>query len=147
MKLRLYMLMVITAMFISSVNAQIISVPDKSKEHFSKKYKGATGVDWRNNVTSYTANFKVKGRDYRAYYHMDGTWDYTVAYLKESDLPGAVNSALKKSRIADWEPKSAAYVENNKGEKLYRVERKKGAQELYLFYDKTGKEVKSSIKI
>lgn len=132
---------------IESAEAQVINIPDKSKTHFSQKYPGANEVNWDNNITTYTAKFKVNNNTYKAYYHMDGTWDYTVMYMTEADLPQAVKDAVAKSRIADWKPKSVAHVENNKGEHSYRVEREKGLEERFIFFNKDGKEVKSLYKL
>jgi hypothetical protein len=134
-------------LFAGTLQAQVVNIPGKSKEHFTKKYPGATNSDWHNNVANYTCRFQWNSGEYKAYYHMDGTWDYTVQYLKEPELPKAVQEAVAKSRIAGWEPKSAAFVENHKGLKTYRVERKKGVEEIFIFFDKNGKEVKSTVKI
>jgi outer membrane receptor for Fe3+-dicitrate len=131
----------------SSVQAQVVSIPDKSEKHFAQKYAGAQNADWTNNVVNYTCKFKYKGQDMRAYYHMDGTWDFTAAYMNESDLPAAVRESVSKSRMSDWQAKSAARIENHKGKTLYRVERKKGIEESYIFYDAKGKEVKSTLKL
>ena len=133
--------------FTVSLNAQVVNIPGKSKEHLTKKYPGATNADWQNNVANYTCRFQWNGGEYRSYYNMDGTWNYTEQYLNESDLPKAVQDAVAKSRIASWEPKSAAFVENSKGLKTYRVERKKGIEKKYIFFDASGKEVKSTVKI
>lgn len=131
----------------ASLQAQVISIPDKSEKHFAKKYAGAENADWTNNVVNYTCKFKYKGQDLRAYYHMDGTWDFTATYMEESNLPAAVRESVSKSRIADWNPKSAAKIDSHKGKSTYRVERKKGNEEVYIFYDAKGKEVKSTIKL
>jgi Putative beta-lactamase-inhibitor-like, PepSY-like len=138
-------------LFVSFVSyhaqAQVVTIPNKSKDHLAKKYPGATHTVWDNNVASYTCRFTWKNGEYKAFYHMDGTWDYSVHYLTESTLPKAVQDAVAKSRISDWKPKSAVKLENNKGEHLYRVERKKGIEIMYLFFDEKGKEVKSSLAI
>ena len=139
--------MTLGIIFSVSLQAQVVNIPGKAKDHFAKKYPGATNSDWHNNVANYTCRFQWNKGEFKAYYRMDGTWDYTVQYLKESELPQAVQDAVAKSRIASWEPKSAAYVENNKGQKTYRVERKKGIEGKFIFFDATGKEVKSTVKI
>lgn len=127
--------------------AQVVSVPNKSEKHFAKKYPGATNINWSNNVVEYTCKFNFNSREYKAFYHMDGNWNYTIMYMEESELPEAVKTSLKNSRIADWKPKSCVAVENNKGKKTFRVEREKGIEEKFIFYDKNGKEVKSTAKL
>jgi hypothetical protein len=124
--------------------AQVINVPEKSKEHFAKKYPKVTTADWKNNVTNYTASFVSKKDSYKAVYRMDGTWDYTEKTISRESLPKAVNESYNKSRFENWDYLSTAYVENNNGEKLYRIEAKKGLDKRFIFYDKSGKEVKAN---
>lgn len=124
--------------------AQVINVPEKSKKHFFENYPKATKVDWTNSVAWYTAKFKNNGGVYEAHYRLDGTWDYTEQEMTESIFPEPVKSSIEKSRFAGWEMKSTSRIENNDNQTLYRVEWKKGIERKYVFYDKTGKEIKSS---
>ena len=129
---------------ISTADAQIVDVPKKSKDHFFKKYPDAKNADWNNNAVSYAVKFLMGNDTYRAYYHMDGTWDYTEKYMDMANLPQSVKDSYAKSRIADWKLESVSWVENNKGKTSYRIEAKKGIEKKTVFYDKNGKEVKSS---
>lgn len=147
MKKIVFLLFCFASLAAIPAGAQVVSIPQKSKDHLAKKYPGATHTVWDNNVASYTCRFTWKNGEYKAFYHMDGTWDYSVHYLAETDLPKAVQEAVAKSRIADWKPKSAVKLENNKGEHFYRVERKKGIEIMYIFFDEQGKEKKSSLTI
>jgi hypothetical protein len=143
MKRILFILTVALAITQISI-AQVINVPEKSKEHFAKKYPKATKADWKNNVTNYTASFVSKKDSYKAVYRMDGTWDYTEKSISRESLPGAVKESFNKSRFESWDYLSTAYVENNDGQKLYRIEAKKGIDKRFIFYDKSGKEVKAN---
>jgi uncharacterized protein (DUF1684 family) len=148
MKQRIAIIGLILGMFfLGSLQAQVVSIPNKSEKHFAKKYPGATNLNWSNNVAEYTCKFKFNGREYKAFYHMDGNWNYTIMYMQESELPEAVKTSLANSRISDWKPKSCVAVENNKGKRSFRVEREKGIEEMFIFYDKNGKEVKSTYKL
>ncbi len=126
------------------VTAQVINVPDKSKKHFFANYPNAKNVDWTNSVAWYTAKFADKQGNHEVHYHLDGTWDYTETDTPQEAFPKAVKSSMEKSRFAGWDMKSTAYVENNKSEELYRVEWKKGIERKYVYYDKTGREIRSS---
>jgi hypothetical protein len=129
---------------ISSTQAQVVDVPKKSKEHFFKKYPDAKNADWNNNVVNYAVKFTLNNETCRAYYHMDGSWDYTEKYLEESQLPGVVKESFSKSRYADWKKKSFSWIDNNNGQKAYRVEVEKGIEVKSIYFDKNGKEVKAS---
>jgi hypothetical protein len=128
----------------SSADAQVINVPKKSQTHFGKKYPKATEVNWINNVTDYQVKFKDEKGTQRAYYHMDGTWNFTELYIDKAKVPEDVMASLSKSRFSDWANESCAVVENNKGQKLYRLEMKKGVEKKFVFYDKDGKEIKTA---
>jgi hypothetical protein len=65
-------------------------------------------------------------------------------YMELANLPQTVKDSYAKSRIADWKLESVAWVENNKGKKRYRIESSKGIEKKTIYYDKNGKEVKSS---
>jgi hypothetical protein len=58
---------------VTSAEAQVVDIPNKSKEHFFKKYPDAKNADWNNNAVSYAVKFNMGSDTYRAYYHMDGT--------------------------------------------------------------------------
>lgn len=135
----------VVGMFIyMSADAQVINIPKATKEHFAKKYPDAKEVDWHNNLANYEVKFRNKNGVHRAYYHMDGTWDFTETYIERSQVPSAVNSSLSKSRFSAWKNESCALIDNNKGQKLYRLEMKKGVEKTFIFYDKSGKEIKTS---
>jgi len=139
------LMLVVLALFtgFSVLQAQVVKIPESSKKSFNEKYPKATKVEWGNNVSSYVARFNIGTVGYTAHYHLDGTWDYTERSLEKSQLPAAVLEAYSKSRIADWEYGSSAYVENSHNEKVYRIEARKGVEKKYIFFDKDGKEVKS----
>jgi uncharacterized membrane protein YkoI len=140
-----YLITIILGMFlITSLEAQVINVPKKSQSHFGKKYPSAKEVTWINNVTDYQVKFKDDNGTQRAYYHMDGTWNFTELYIDNSKIPAEVSSSLSKSRFSDWTIESSAFIENNKGKTMYRLEVKKGLEKKFVFYDKNGKEIKTS---
>jgi hypothetical protein len=134
-------------LLIGQAFSQVVNIPDKSKEHFAKKYPKVKNPNWDNSITYYMASFTMKKESYRAVYHMDGTWDFTEKKIDKSKLPNAVSASFEKSRFAGWETRSFAFVENNEGQKLYRIEVKKGIEKKYVFYDKDGKEIKTTASI
>lgn len=129
------------------VKAQVVNIPDKAKNHFSKKYPAAAGVEWTNNVVNYTAKFEDDGVKRTAHYSLEGEWNYTDEDKPFATLPAGVKTAVEKSRFADWKIESSAYVENSKNEKLYRVEFKNGITKRYVFFDETGKEIRSTLTL
>ncbi|MDI3321338.1 PepSY-like domain-containing protein [Pinibacter soli] len=125
-------------------SAQVVNIPDKAKEGFAKKYPNATDVKWSNNVSNYTAKFKQNDKPYIAHYNIDGSWDNTETEIDKSDLSKDVNEAFTKSRFSDWKVLSTDFVEDSKGQSLYRFNLKNGIEKKYLYFDKTGKEIKAN---
>ena len=132
---------------IKSSQAQVINVPKKSKNHFFKKYPDAKNADWNNNVANYAVKFQLSDTTARAYYHINGNWNFTEYYLEESKIPETVKDSFKKSRFADLTIDSYAWVENRKGKKAYRIDLRTGVEKRAIFFDKDGKEVKSSWRL
>ena len=130
-----------------STKAQVVNIPGAAKEHFLKTYPGATDVDWSNNVTNYTVKFKKGDKTCRGHYRVDGTWDFTETMMAPNQIPADIKASLAKSRFADWSIESAAKINNDNKEELYRVEVKKGMEKKNVFYDMAGKEVKTNMKI
>jgi hypothetical protein len=147
MKKIISFLMVSCLLFMAqSVTAQVVNIPGAAKEHFLKTYPANTEADWSNNVTNYTVKFKNDGKTMRGHYRMDGTWDFTETMMTNEQLPADIKASLSKSRYSDWELQTVTKVNNDNKQELYRVEVKKGSQKQFIFYDITGKEVKSSMK-
>lgn len=132
---------------LGSLQAQVVNVPARSKEHFLKTYTAAKDADWSNNVTNYTVKFKSGNATMRAHYRLDGTWEFTETLLTKNDLPEAVKSSFGNSRFSDWEIVSVTKVDNDNKQHLYRIEAKKGISKEHVFYDKNGKEIKTSVKL
>ena len=126
------------------LNAQVVNIPDKAKNHFAKKYAGATEVEWTNNVVNYTARFELDSIKQAAHYSVDGEWTYTDYPIEYETVPEEVKKSVTKSRFSDWKIESSGFVENSKNEKLYRVEFKNGVNKRYVFFNENGKEVRST---
>jgi Putative beta-lactamase-inhibitor-like, PepSY-like len=126
--MKLIITLVLSMLVTVYAEAQVINIPKSTKDHFAKKYPDAQEVDWHNNVANYEVKFRNSKGVHRAYYHMDGSWDFTETYIDASKVPAAVNASLEKSRFSDWKMESSSWVENNKGQKLYRLEMKKGIE-------------------
>ena len=129
---------------ISAVSAQVINVPSNAQKHFQEKYAGATNVKWVNNVANYDATFKMEGVSFKAHYNLDGIWDFTEKFLNKGGAPDKVKESFSKSAYRDKTLKSVTFVENNKGEKLYRYEVKTGVTRTYVFFDEEGTLIKTN---
>ena len=130
-----------------STNSQVVKIPDKAKNHFQSQYKNASDIKWSNDVTNYKCRFKEDGVAYTAHYSIDGDWSFTEKWIAESAIPAETRNTFSKSKYRDWDKKGVAYVVNNKDEKYYRYEVKKGIKTVYVFIDKDGKVIKENTTI
>jgi len=141
----LSMLLLLVA--VQYASAQVVNIPDASKKHFATKYPNVKEPKWTNNVTNYTAEFKQKEVPVKVTYNVDGSWNYTEAFIPDSKVPKEVKESFAKSKYHDWTMKSIVAVETAKGEKSFRVEAVNGIQKKYIFYDKNGVTLKENVGI
>ncbi len=144
-RLLIVVVLAITAPLIS--DAQVVNIPETSKKDFEIRYPEASSIEWTNALAKYTVRFTLDNATYKAHYYVNGSWHYTEKFIGKEELPKAVIASYEKSRIADWEFLSSAFVENKFNEKGYRIEAKKGIEKKYIYYDENGKEIRSAMGI
>lgn len=126
------------------VDAQVVNIPETSKKDFESRYPDASDVEWTNNLVKYTVKFSIGEDEYKSHYYVNGSWHYTEKFLDREELPKGVIESYEKSRIADWEYLSSAWVENKFNEKGFRIEAKRGIEKKYVYFDEHGKELRSA---
>ena len=139
--------MLVLLIAFKTVSAQVVNIPEESKKHFATKYPKVKDAKWTNNVTNYTAEFKEKEVPVKVTYNVDGSWNYTEAFIPDSKVPKSVKESFSKSTYKDWKVKSIVAVETSSNEKSFRVEAVNGIQKKYIFYDKNGVTLKENIGI
>ena len=145
--MRILSIFLALAFIAGGASAQVVKIPDKAKNHFSGKYPHAKDVKWTNNITNYTAEFKEDMIPVKATYGLDGNWNYSEAFIPDSQVPKAVKESIAKSMYKDWNVKSIVVKESAKGEKSFRVEVVNGIKKKFIFYDKDGVTLKENIGI
>lgn len=144
-RLFVVIILAISAPLIS--DAQVVNIPETSKKDFEIRYPEANSIEWTNGLAKYTVRFTVDNATYKAHYYVNGSWHYTEKFMEREELPKPVIDSYEKSRIADWEFISGAYVENKFNEKGYRIEAKKGIEKKFIYFDEKGKELRSAMGI
>lgn len=142
-----FLLMLTIFLNVYAISAQVVVVPEKSKEHFAKKYPKAEGVHWSNNVVYYIAKYTQSGKAYEAHYNMDGTYNFTSQNIDLKKIPKEAKESYTKSRFADWKVLTVAIIYHGEDENLYRIEVKNGIEKKYVYFNAEGKEVKTSLKL
>lgn len=146
-KTRLFCIALLLCLF-SSAFAQVRKIPSEVTNAFAEKFKGATDVEWKDNVTNFEAEFKLDSYEMSAYYNGKGEWQETDTKMPFADLPAAVKDGFGKSKYTDWKKGEHGYkIEKAKEGVLYRIYVNKGINKKYLYFDETGKLEKEALTI
>ncbi len=146
MKFKLTLLLIL--LISGFAQAQIRKIPAAVTEAFKARYPHAEKVAWKDEITSFEAQFTLNGFAMTADFNSKGEWQNSEKKIKFTDLPAAVNDGFKKSRYADWETTNVVEIDKNSESLQYRIEVKKSAvQKKYLFFDTNGRLIRDAITI
>jgi len=146
MKFKLTLLLIL--LISGFAQAQIRKIPAAVTEAFKARYPHAEKVVWKDEITSFEAQFTLNGFAMTADSNSKGEWQNSEKKIKFTDLPAAVNDGFKKSRYADWETTNVVEIDKNSESLQYRIEVKKSAvQKKYLFFDTNGRLIRDAITI
>lgn len=128
--------------------AQVRKIPSEVTEAFKQKYPGATNVEWRDKLSSFSAEFEEDNVHYQARFNSKGEWQLTENEIEEADLPDAVKDGYEKSKYADWEMGRIDKIELADGTFQYRIESvKSDVRKKNLYFNSEGRLVKDRITI
>ncbi len=146
MKFKLTLLLIL--LISGFAQAQIRKIPAAVTEAFKARYPHAEKVAWKDEITSFEAQFTLNGFAMTADFNSKGEWQNSEKKIKFTDLPAAVNDGFKKSRYADWETTNVVEIDKNSESLQYRIEVKKSAvQKKYLFFNTNGRLIRDAITI
>lgn len=109
-----------------SSQAQIRKIPAEVTDSFSEKYPDATGVEWKDRLTGFSASFTLDNINYLASFSNKGEWENTEHEIEQENLPDGVKDGLEKSKYADWEVIKTDLIELPNDEIQYRITVGKG---------------------
>ena len=132
----------------ATVNAQIRKIPATVTDSFKEKYPGATGVEWRDKLSVFTAVFLNDGVNYEARYNSKGQWLNTENELESEALPAVVKEGFEKSKYADWTIEKVHRIQLPGDEIQYRLMvGKTDLQKKNLVYSSKGRLLKDKITL
>jgi hypothetical protein len=131
-----------------NVNAQIRKIPSTVTDSFKEKYPGASGVEWRDKLSVFTAVFVNDGVNYEARYNNKGQWLNTENEIESEALPSAVKEGFEKSKYADWTIEKVHKIQLPGDEIQYRLMAgKTDLQKKNLLYSSKGRLLKDKITL
>lgn len=119
----MFSLVLLFVMF--SVNAQFRKIPAEVTDSFKVKYENASGVSWKDKLTSFEATFKQGDKEMKAFFSWKGEWIKTETKDSFDNLPADVKDGFKKSKYADLGPLEVLQVDEKDNEIQYRLVVKK----------------------
>ena len=139
---KMFVLFLLTATLFTSttLQAQIRKVPAEVTDAFKTKFPDAASVEWKDNLSSFQASFKLKDDEWTADFSSDGTWKESTKKITFESLPAEVKEGFNKSKFSDWSPGSVTYIEKSDNSILYRIYAEKSSlvQKRFLYFNKQG---------
>ena len=108
-----------------SVNAQFRKIPAAVTDAFKAKYANASGVEWKDKLSSFEADFKSGDKDKKASFSSKGEWLKTETKHTYNSLPSDVKDGFKKSKYADLSVADVTQVDDKDKGVLYKLQVKK----------------------
>jgi hypothetical protein len=131
-----------------TTQAQIRKIPATVTDSFKEKYPDATGVEWRDKVSVFSAVFSKDGINYEAKYNSKGEWLNTENELAVDNLPAVIKEGFEKSKYADWEMEKAYQIQLPDNNTNYRLHvAKTDIQKKNLLYSSTGRLLKDKVTL
>ncbi len=117
-------------------------VPAPVQAAFKKNFPTAKGVEWsKENESEFEAEFKNGSVETAANFDASGKWLITETEIKKSELPAAVQAAVKKD-FTGYDIEEVEKAETPDKEMLYEVKLEKGENTITLQLSKDGKVLK-----
>ena len=148
MSKKLFILGLMVAAFCTISQAQIREIPKAVEETFTNQYKGASDIEYKDQLVRVDVHFDLEGEKMIASYTNKGSWKGTEKEWSFDKLSDAVKDGFAKSKYADREVEETKVLYLPGGAEQYRVLAKKnGVEKKYLFFNTRGRLLRTSITI
>ena len=148
MNKKLFILGLMVAAFCTISQAQIREIPKAVEETFTNQYKGASDIEYKDQLVRVDVHFDLEGEKMIASYTNKGSWKGTEKEWSFDKLSDAVKDGFAKSKYADREVEETTVLYLPGGAEQYRVLAKKnGVEKKYLFFNTRGRLLRTSITI
>ena len=131
-----------------TVFSQIREIPRAVETTFSNQYKGATNIEYQDQLVRVDVHFELDGERLTASYTNKGIWKETQKEWSADRLPSAVRDGFTKSKYADRDIEETIVLYLPGGGEQYRLKaRKNGVEKKYLFFNAEGRLLRESLTI
>ena len=122
-----------------SANAQFRKIPGDVTDSFKVRYEDASGVSWKDRLSSFQADFTMGDKEMKALFSSKGEWIKTETNYTYNNLSPEVKDGFKKSKYADLEVLDVTQIDDRENQTQFRIVVKKNAfNKRSLIYSKDG---------
>ena len=123
--LKKWMFSFVLLLFMLSSEAQFRKIPADVTDSFKVRYDDASGVSWKDRLSSFQANFVIGDKEMKALFSSKGEWIKTETKHTYNSLPADVKDGFKKSKYADLEVLDVTQIEDRDNQIQFRIVVKK----------------------
>ncbi|MGZ8509087.1 MAG: PepSY-like domain-containing protein [Chitinophagaceae bacterium] len=148
MKKRLVTLAICLTLISGIAFSQIREIPKAVEETFANQYKGASDIDFKDQLVRVDVYFILDGESMIASYTNKGLWKETQKEWSFVKLPEEVKNGFEKSKYADREIEDVIILYLPGGIEQYRLKAKKnGVEKKYLYFNTKGRLLRESVTL
>ena len=148
MKKRLVSLAVCLTFISGIAFSQIREIPKAVEETFSNQYKGASDIDFKDQLVRVDVYFILDGESMIASYTNKGLWKETQKQWSFDKLPEDVKNGFEKSKYADREVDDVIALYLPGGLEQYRLKAKKNdVEKKYLYFNPKGRLLRETVTL
>lgn len=122
-----------------AVKAQFRKIPGDVTDSFKVKYENASGVSWKDRLSSFQADFTLVDKEMKALFTSKGEWIKSETKYDYNSLSADVKDGFKKSKYADLDILDVTQIEDKDSQTQYRiVVKKNNFNKRSLIFSKSG---------
>ena len=126
----------------------IREIPKAVEENFSNQYKGASGIDFKDQLVRVDVHFTLDGESMIASYTNKGLWKETQKEWSFDKLPDEVKDGFGKSKYAGREVEETIVLYLPGDITQYRLKAKKNdVEKKYLYFNPKGRLLRESVTL
>jgi len=88
--------------FAMTTQSQVRKIPAEVTDAFKERYPNAVSVEWRDNLSNFSATFLIDSVKSEAKFSSKGKWQGTDFRISVESIPAEVMDGFKKSKYGDW---------------------------------------------
>jgi putative PepSY-like beta-lactamase-inhibitor len=128
--------------------SQVREIPRAVEETFANQYKGASNIEFKDQLTSVNVHFELEGQKMVASYTNKGLWKETQKEVEFEMLPSEVKDGFEKSKFSGREVENVIMLYLPGGVEQYRLKaRKNDVEKKYLYFNPKGRLLRESVTL